>query len=189
VSTQILLRRGSSADWAAANPVLATGEPGYDTTTGTFKVGDGVTAWALLASVGGPTAFNARYAPMQRMGAALVTVSQTGITAIADLTGFTVTFNAVAGHVYEVQWLLQVLQNTSASNPLIKLFDSAVDLGFVASFTAAIAQTVMVSGATEVAGLSAGSHTLKLRGSVGAGTIDIINAGVNGRFSVKDLGV
>lgn len=124
-----------------------------------------------------------------RMGAAVVTANQTGITAQVDLTGFAVTFTAIAGHTYEVSWLLQILQNTSASNPLVKLFDGAVDLGFVASFSAAAAQVDTKGGSREVSGLSAGSHTLKLRASVGAGTIDIQNSGVNGRFSVKDLGV
>lgn len=46
--TRIQLRRGTTAAWAAANPILAIGEPGFDTTTGDFKVGDGVTAWLSL---------------------------------------------------------------------------------------------------------------------------------------------
>lgn len=41
----IQLRRGTSAEWAAANPVLAFGEPGYDSTLKIIKVGNGVTAW------------------------------------------------------------------------------------------------------------------------------------------------
>lgn len=48
----IRLRRGTSAEWAARNPVLQQGEPGYDRTTGSFKVGDGVTAWSLLPAIG-----------------------------------------------------------------------------------------------------------------------------------------
>lgn len=49
----IKLRRGTAAQWSAANPVLALGEPGFDTTNRILKVGDGVTAWASLQSVGG----------------------------------------------------------------------------------------------------------------------------------------
>lgn len=45
---QILLRRGTSAEWAAANPVLASGEFGYDTTSKRAKVGDGAAAWTAL---------------------------------------------------------------------------------------------------------------------------------------------
>lgn len=45
---QILFRRGTAAQWAAANPVLALGEPGEETDTNVLKIGDGVTAWASL---------------------------------------------------------------------------------------------------------------------------------------------
>ncbi len=46
---QIQLRRGTTAEWTAANPViLAAGEPGLDTTLGQIKIGDGTTAWASL---------------------------------------------------------------------------------------------------------------------------------------------
>jgi hypothetical protein len=46
---QIQLRRGAAASWTSANPVLAQGEPGVETDTGKFKIGDGSTAWASLA--------------------------------------------------------------------------------------------------------------------------------------------
>lgn len=45
---RFLLRSGTAALWASVNPVLAAGEPGYETDTGTFKVGDGITAWSTL---------------------------------------------------------------------------------------------------------------------------------------------
>jgi hypothetical protein len=44
-------RRGTAAQWTAANPVLANGEPGYETDTGLLKYGDGVTAWVALGYV------------------------------------------------------------------------------------------------------------------------------------------
>ena len=46
---QIQMRRGTTAEWAAASPViLASGEPGYDSTIKSMKIGDGVTEWASL---------------------------------------------------------------------------------------------------------------------------------------------
>jgi hypothetical protein len=45
----IQIRRGTTSAWNSANPVLALGEQGYDTTTKQMKVGDGVTAWTSLA--------------------------------------------------------------------------------------------------------------------------------------------
>lgn len=44
----IKLRRGTAAAWTAANPILATGEPGYESDTGNLKIGDGTTAWTAL---------------------------------------------------------------------------------------------------------------------------------------------
>lgn len=45
----IQLRRDSAADWTSVNPTLAQGEPGVETDTGRFKIGDGATAWNALA--------------------------------------------------------------------------------------------------------------------------------------------
>jgi hypothetical protein len=39
------LRRGAAADWSVENPVLALGEPGFETDTGHIKVGDGLHHW------------------------------------------------------------------------------------------------------------------------------------------------
>src|SRR5690554_4981596 len=44
----IAVRRGTAAEWTAANPVLAAGEPGLEIDTGIFKVGDGQTPWLSL---------------------------------------------------------------------------------------------------------------------------------------------
>lgn len=55
MSVQIQLRRGTPAEWHAANPILAVGEPGIAQAPGShelvYKVGDGVTAWRDLPSV------------------------------------------------------------------------------------------------------------------------------------------
>lgn len=48
----IKLRRDTTANWAAANPVLAVGEPGLNTDTNGIKYGDGVTAWNSLPYAG-----------------------------------------------------------------------------------------------------------------------------------------
>lgn len=44
----IQVRRGTAAQWSSANPVLAAGEPGFETDTGVLKIGDGSTAWSSL---------------------------------------------------------------------------------------------------------------------------------------------
>jgi hypothetical protein len=49
VNIQIQHRRGTAAEWTAANPTLATGEIGLEVDTGQFKVGDATTPWTGLA--------------------------------------------------------------------------------------------------------------------------------------------
>ena len=39
----------TAAEWATVNPVLRVGEEGFETDTGAFKKGDGVTAWNALS--------------------------------------------------------------------------------------------------------------------------------------------
>ena len=45
---RIQFRRGTATEWSSANPILALGELGYDTTNKLIKFGDGVTAWNTL---------------------------------------------------------------------------------------------------------------------------------------------
>jgi hypothetical protein len=52
VVTQIQVRRGTAAQWTSTNPILASGEWGYETDTGKVKIGDGTTAWNSLDYVG-----------------------------------------------------------------------------------------------------------------------------------------
>lgn len=42
---QIKWRRDTAANWTSNNSVLAQGEPGFETDTAKFKIGDGSTAW------------------------------------------------------------------------------------------------------------------------------------------------
>ena len=49
MAVRIQFRRGTAAEWTAANPTLAAGELGYEVDTTSFKLGDGTTAWNSLA--------------------------------------------------------------------------------------------------------------------------------------------
>jgi len=46
---RILLRRDTAALWTSGNPTLASGEIGYESNTGKYKIGDGSTAWTSLS--------------------------------------------------------------------------------------------------------------------------------------------
>ena len=49
VTAKIQLRKGTAAAWTSANPVLLSGEVGFETDTLKLKIGDGTTAWISLA--------------------------------------------------------------------------------------------------------------------------------------------
>jgi len=55
MATQIKLRRDTAANWTLEDPVLAEGEPGYDTTNNILKIGDGSSTWSGLASIYEPS--------------------------------------------------------------------------------------------------------------------------------------
>jgi len=43
--TKIQIRNGTYQEWHDTNPVLAMAEPGFESDTGMFKIGDGSTPW------------------------------------------------------------------------------------------------------------------------------------------------
>ena len=102
MATRFQMRRGTRAQWIAANSVLASGEPGVETDTAIFKIGDGITAWTALVATGDPTTLaatvtNATQAasdasaartaipPLQSAVAALQAQPQKQIPTFADL--------------------------------------------------------------------------------------------------------
>ena len=98
MATQIQLRRGTSAEWAAANPVLAQGEVGIDLTLGEMRLGDGVTAWAGLTSIGAvdPADVDAAIAAYLLAHPAVDQITLTAPLALTVPAGFP------AGQVYRV---------------------------------------------------------------------------------------
>ena len=48
MAVRIQMRRGTTSEWNAADPILNEGEVGYNTTLGAFKIGDGATVWSEL---------------------------------------------------------------------------------------------------------------------------------------------
>lgn len=51
MATKMQQRRGTSAQWTAANPVLADGEIGFEKDTGIVKMGNGVSTWNQLSPI------------------------------------------------------------------------------------------------------------------------------------------
>ena len=51
VLVTIKVRQDTAANWESKNPVLASGEFGFDTTNSLLKIGDGATAWTDLTAI------------------------------------------------------------------------------------------------------------------------------------------
>jgi len=72
---RILLRRDTAANWTSGNAVLASGEAGYETNTGKFKIGNGTTAWN---SLGYSIASNISAAVLNDLGDVTITSAANG---------------------------------------------------------------------------------------------------------------
>jgi len=94
---QLQFRRGTAAEWYAANPQLAEGEMGLELDTDQFKIGDGTTLWRLLpyGGISGRTgATGARgtqgsTGPQGPTGGASGPQGSTGATGATGFTGAT----------------------------------------------------------------------------------------------------
>jgi hypothetical protein len=89
---RIILRRDSSANWETNNPVLLSGEPGYETDTGKLKIGDGVSTWSDLNEyITGPTGETGVTGPTGSIGVTGPTGSagEAGVTGPIGPTGVT----------------------------------------------------------------------------------------------------
>jgi hypothetical protein len=49
MATRMQQRRGTEAQWTSADPILASGEIGFESDTGQFKIGDGINHWSDLS--------------------------------------------------------------------------------------------------------------------------------------------
>jgi acetyltransferase-like isoleucine patch superfamily enzyme len=58
MAVKFQLRRDTAASWSLNNPTLSEGEPGVETDTLKFKLGDGTTAWNSLDYAGGAYSFS-----------------------------------------------------------------------------------------------------------------------------------
>ena len=85
---RIILRRDGSTNWESQNPVLLLGEPGYETDTGKFKIGNGVSTWSDLDYYIGATGGTGATGSVGATGAT-GSAGATGATGSAGATGAT----------------------------------------------------------------------------------------------------
>lgn len=108
--SKVQFRRGTAAAWASANPVLASGEPGYETDTGKEKRGDGTTAWNALAYFTSAPALTW----VATKAAAYAAVAGEAVPADTTLGSFAVTLptGSAVGSTIRVKWKTGVLPPT-----------------------------------------------------------------------------
>lgn len=96
MATRMQQRRGTAAQWTAANPTLAAGEIGFETDTNKFKIGNGSSNWAALSYFSNTTALEALLndgAP-----AALNTLNEIAAAINDDATFFTTVSTNLTNH-------------------------------------------------------------------------------------------
>jgi hypothetical protein len=116
---QFQFRRGTGAEWQAANTVLAPGELGLDTTTQRFKIGDGSTAWNDLV-----------YSPVADGPEGSIQFNQSnGIAGSSNLTYTDGTTLSVAGNLLPQANVTYSLGNANLRWSNLFLAGNTIDLG------------------------------------------------------------
>lgn len=91
MATQIQMRRDTAANWSSANPILATGEIGFDTTNNEIRIGDGASNWAGLSAIGTGGGYAVNYVTGDG-------INGIGNPIVLDVTGYsTSVFTLAAG--------------------------------------------------------------------------------------------
>jgi hypothetical protein len=148
MAVRMLQRRGTAAQWAAANPVLGDGEIGIEKDTGVIKFGDGTTAWADLAIV-----FEATPAVMSVFG-------RTGdITAtsedLLDQTAIGLAlFTAADGDA-----VLETIGVTAIGDAVVKAADQAAARTAIGAGTGNGNGNVVGTGITSIVALTQAAYT------------------------------
>ena len=179
MAIQIQFRRGTAAEWTAANPTLAVGEMGLETDTGKFKVGTGLATWTALsyssgpAGPTGPTGLTGATGPTGLTGATGITGDWSTAQTVASFTTGNLTSSSVGKLLYNTAaCTLTITSSTGFS------VGQRVDLARLDVGTFTVAQG---SGATVY-----GTPALTLRAQYSAASI--ICTASNVYLVVGDLG-
>jgi hypothetical protein len=130
MATRMQQRRGTAAQWTAANPILSAGEIGFETDTGRFKIGDGTSNWSTisyfenLADLGGSLD---DYIPLTQKGEALgvATLDENAAIPVGQLINIIAsapesldTLKELADTITDVDGLVKTAINTAVSSAI-----------------------------------------------------------------------
>lgn len=141
--SNIKLRRGSQSAWSSTNPILDDGEPGYESTNRTIKIGDSLNYWGdlpeAILSVNPSTASGASKFYSLILSSPLVNFKSTG-----DLDIFTVP----SGYMFFIDRMEVVTTaiTSAGSAPYIRFGKT----GSLATFLSAVESQSNSSGARHI---------------------------------------
>jgi hypothetical protein len=158
----ITFRKGIESQWISANPVLASGEPGYDLTNSILKIGDGVSNWVSLSGIGSTN-----------VGGSSLS-SPVGVRGIISTTGILTNF-AVSGG-YPVGYL-DLFQD---GVKLVSSLDFSATDGSNVTLSNSVPSGTILEYLTMASGVSSGGGTL-------SGSVTIPNLGDPSYSSVSLL--
>ena len=118
---RVRVRRGTAAEWTAANPTLALGEIGAETDTRLFKVGTGAAAWTALSYYGSTEADLVR-GQVSKMDAGTIDIVTQSVYVSTGLTG---TFDSTTANGMTLGTTNAfAVKNTSGSTKLMQIYGS-----------------------------------------------------------------
>jgi hypothetical protein len=118
---RVRVRRGTAAEWTAANPTLALGEIGAETDTRRFKVGTGSTPWTALSYYGSTEADLVR-GQVSKMDAGTITITTQSVYVTTGLTG---TFDSTTANGMTLGTTNAfAVKNTSGATKLMQIYGS-----------------------------------------------------------------
>ncbi len=161
MATRMQQRRGTAAQWTAANPVLAAGEIGFETDTSRFKMGNGSSAWSSLTYFANTAELTAL---LDGAPDALNTLNELA-AAIGDDADFIGTFTSHTSDTTNVHGIADTaaLATTSAVNAAIAVAASTVNASILdaidgAAFDATTKASAAQTGAELTASTALSAH-------------------------------
>ena len=118
---RIKVRRGTAAEWTAANPTLALGEIAAETDTLRFKVGTGAATWTAL-SYYSPAETDLVRGQVSKMDAGTIDIVTQSVYVSTGLTG---TFDSTTANGMTLGTTNAfAVKNTSGSTKLMQIYGS-----------------------------------------------------------------
>ena len=142
---RVRVRRGTAAEWTAANPTLALGEIGAETDTLRFKVGTGAATWTALPYYS-PAETDLVRGQVSKTDAGTIDIVTQGVYVSTGLTG---TFDSTTANGMTLGTVNAfAVKNTSGATKLMQIYGSI--------------DATTVSGNNKILGIKLGKNSVPI---------------------------